>query len=256
MSNDDDTNVHRLEASGAQIGGLFIPGKKDKKSIIDAAIPKASLLGLDKLANKLRQDPEKRLSFKSSADDDDTELHSKMSSSSETHTFAVPFAKMSGSSKDHRHYREPRIETPSYTGGVDARARDKAKERERSGKDKGLHASSSKDRKRRDRHDDDSRGGKSSRRDRDSSRRSRRENRDEPKTPRYRHSDSNWEWDDDKPSGSQGKSSWDFPTPKSYSKKEDGSSRSTKRYYDDTPRATPGYRLEFFFFEMFFKNLF
>lgn len=92
MSNDDDTSVHRLEASGPQIGGLFIPSKKDKKSIVDAAIPKASLLGLDKIAHKLRQDPGNRLSFKSTADDEDVAetYQNKISSSSETHTFAVP----------------------------------------------------------------------------------------------------------------------------------------------------------------------
>lgn len=246
MSSDDDSSVHRLEASGPQIGGLFIPSKKDKKSIVDATIPKVSLLGLDKLAHKLRQDPGNRLSFKSSADDEEAveefNQKNKISSTTETHTFAIP-AKVPYL-KDQRHYREPRIETPSYTGGVDSRARDKVRERERSGRDKGLHASSSKDRKRRDRHDDDSRSRKSSRRDRDSSRRSRHEDRDEPKTPRYRHSDSNWEWDDEKPSGSHGNSSWDFPTPKNFGRREDekGSSRSTKRYYDDTPRATPGYR--------------
>lgn len=243
---DDESSVHRLEASGPQVGGLFIPSMKDKKSIVDATIPKASLLGLDKLAHKLRQDPSSRLSFKSTADDEEAgeefSQRNKIASSSETHTFAIP-AKVPAS-KDQRHYREPRIETPTYTGGVDARAREKARDREREGRDKGLHASSSKDRKRRDsRHDDDSRSKKSSRRDRDSSRRSRHDDRDEPKTPRYRHSDSNWEWDDEKPSGSHGKSAWDFPTPKNYSRREeDRSSRSTKRYYDDTPRATPGYK--------------
>lgn len=244
---DDDRSVHRLEASSPQTGGLFIPSKNKKPSI--ESLPKASLLGLDKLAQRLKQE-NNRLSFKSGEDDETIDDFKKKKESSTVvseHVFAAPAPK-----GPTRNYREPRIETPTYTGGVNVEAKEKARERERRGDRKGIHASSNKnrdrdrDRKRRDRYDDDrDRSRKSSRRDRnrDSSRRSRHNDEYEPKTPRHKHSSSNWEWDDDKPSGSSEKSSWDFPTPKNYNRKDDDKShRSTSRYYEDTPRATPGYR--------------
>lgn len=240
---DDDRSVHRLEASSPQTGGLFIPSKNKKPSI--ESLPKASLLGLDKLAQRLKQE-NNRLSFKSGEDDETIDDFKKKKESSTViseHVFAAPAPK-----GPTRNYREPRIETPTYTGGVNVEAKEKARERERRGDRKGIHASSNKnrDRKRRDRYDDDrDRNRKSSRRDRnrDSSRRSRHNDEYEPKTPRHKHSSSNWEWDDDKPSGSSEKSSWDFPTPKNYNRKDDDKShRSTSRYYEDTPRATPGYR--------------
>lgn len=214
---EEDNGVYRLEAPEPVKGGLQLPSKPKTTS----NAPRPSILGLDKLAHKMRQ--ENRLSFKVD-DADESGVGGKREPASE-HKFAMP-----SNPAAKRQYREPRLETPTYTGGVDQRAKEKAREREhRHGK--GLHATSKEDRDRK-RH-------KSSH----SSRRSRKErDEDEPRTPRHRYTTSSWE-EDDEPSGSSRKSSWDFPTPKNYEKRrEEGSSRSTRRYYDDTPRATPAYK--------------
>ena len=51
-----------------------------------------------------------------------------------------------------RHYRAPRIETPSHTGGVSSEARERQQKREKDSRKGGVYASSSDaDRKGRDR---------------------------------------------------------------------------------------------------------
>lgn len=282
MEIDDDSSVHRLEASGPQTGGLVV--KKKESGASSFKVPKPSLLGLDRLAaqkRKEREDAKRLISFKDSEYDD---LSGTPSSDSVIRTPDV-----SSVHKLNRQYRETRVETPSHSGGVSEKARDRLAER--SEKDKRGVYISSKDQKRERRDDDerdryrrdrdrdrdrkrdrdrdrgsrdrDSRHG----RDRDSSRRSDRRNRsdserslhtprfkDEPRTPLSGKILSSTSWDDDDDKPPVKKSQWDFPTPKdgSDSKRPDWSTRSSSssiyrakgksNVEDDTPRPTPAHK--------------
>lgn len=227
-----DPEIYKLEQPEEQQIGLII--KKDKSDAFKK--PRQSLLGLDKLAaeQRLLKQNASRLSFLDS-DHDDVQIDGKT---------------VKNTDKSSKQYRETRIETPSYSGGVSDAARDRLQERHSYEKSKGIFASS-KDRKRSDREKSYSQEEKRSKyktekyssRKYDSSSHSNREKSyprsisnldivnvflfdnnylfrfsDDPKTPRhdkyYSISHSSWDDEDDRDERGRKKSSWDFPTPK------------------------------------------
>lgn len=168
MDLDDDPTVHRLEASGPATGGLVIKKATDS----DASkfkVPKPSLLGLDRLAaqkRKEREDQNRLISFKDSEYDDDT---GGAAAAATPEHGAQKTPDLSSVHKLNRQYRETQTETPSHTGGVSEKARDrlaKLSEKEK----RGVYVST-KDEKR-SRHKDDYERNYD-RRDRDGSRRDR-----------------------------------------------------------------------------------
>ncbi|EDS38208.1 pre-mRNA splicing factor ATP-dependent RNA helicase PRP16 [Culex quinquefasciatus] len=259
---DKFSDVSKLEPSSSTVGGLVIK-KKDKDSDVFKK-PRASILGLDKLAAVQRarkQQEAARLSFKDS-DGDDMEYGE--SSTPRVDRRKESFASSSSSSSNaSKKYRESAVETPSYTGGVSEVARKRLDERSRDDHGKGLYASS-KSQKERDRRDGDDRDddrkrhkyySKSSRGE--SSHRTPGHYKDEPRTPRndHRMDPFGWEDDDDRqPSTSTRKSSWDYPTPKIPKGSESvrsnrsavssfsSSSSSRRNREDDTPRPTPAHK--------------
>ncbi|XP_017782578.1 PREDICTED: pre-mRNA-splicing factor ATP-dependent RNA helicase PRP16 [Nicrophorus vespilloides] len=214
---DDDDDVHRLEGSSNEKGGLIV-----KKKTPTFKVPQVSLLGLDKLAQKKRKEKEdaaRKMSFSIDEEDghDDSSVRSK-----ET-------------------YRERERQRDRDRD----RNRDRDRERDR-------------DRRRyREKRDYSSRS---------SSREQTPRFKDEPRTPNIKLKDdvskASWEEDDEVPTK---RSSWDFPTPKTYKSSGEWSERSSRssrhedshrsdrreserkdrkgrRYEDDTPRATPAHR--------------
>ena len=106
-------------------GGLIIrkkPVTGDEDSSSGFKLPSGpSLLGLDKLAaakDRERKAKEAEIARKRQLDDEDQARREKFIKKTE---------------KGERHFREPRIETPSHTGGVSEEAR--RREHERRGKD-------------------------------------------------------------------------------------------------------------------------
>lgn len=264
---DDDPSVHRLEGTTPSKGGLVL--KKPKSEETKFKVPQMSILGLDKLAaqrRKEREEGERLISFKET-DNDDT------SGTQQNSVFKTPDSE--SFHKLNRQIRQPKDETPTYTGGVSDLARNRLIEHLTKDRKKGaVYASSSNNRKRssdshRSSHSSDGRHYEKDRERRKN--RDRRDDRykrdpdssrsintprfkDEPRTPKYSGKDgvatSSWDDDDDRPS-SQKRSSWDFPTPKSYADdRPDSSARSSSsssirrrgKYEDDTPRATPAHK--------------
>lgn len=255
MDVDDDPSVHRLEASAPVTGGLVVK-KKDSSSTFK--VPKPSLLGLDRLAAEKRKELEnqKRLiSFKDSEYDDD------VSATPKSNTASQQTPDISNLHKLNRQYRETKDETPSHTGGVSDKARNRLAER--SDKDKrGVYVSSKDSKKSRQDSDDeyydrsrrlrrDKAYGKVRDRERDRDRDRRRDRdrnssrsdrrrpsdserslhtprfKDEPKTP-YTAATASSSWDDEDEEKSARRSSWDFPTPKDGdSKRSEWSTRSS-----------------------------
>lgn len=259
-----DDNVHRLEGSSNEIGGLVV-----KKKPPTFKIPQSSLLGLDRLAEtrkKQKEDAARKISFPIDTEDSpsidgrDNELKEKPS----------------------RKFRESNAETPTYTGGITAEARERLLKRlsAKKHKDSDLNAST-KDRKShhkrfkgddhryksRHRHERSyDRSDRSSRDKFDDSVRSNKTPRfqDEPQTPDLKAPDvSKSSWDDDEEDSTIKRSSWDFPTPtppkssKSLeesrrSHKHSGSSRSSydndrysQRRRDESERATPAHKYNY-----------
>lgn len=175
MDPSDDPSLHRLEGSGSQTGGLVI---KKKSSDSTFKIPKPSLLGLDRLAaekRKEREESKRLISFKETEYDDVSATPA--SASSET----VRTPDLTSVHKLSRQFREPRDDTPSHTGGVSEKARDRLVEH--SEKDKRGVYVSTKDRKRSSDEDDykskyDDRHRRDKYRDRERDRDRDRRNRD------------------------------------------------------------------------------
>lgn len=174
MDLDDDPTVHRLEASGPATGGLVIKKSTDS----DASkfkVPKPSLLGLDRLAaqkRKEREDQNRLISFKDNDYDDDG-----ASAAATPEHSAQKTPDNQSVHKLNRHYRESQNETPSHTGGVSEKARDrlaKLSEKEK----RGVYVST-KDEKRSRLRDDNE--GNFDRRGRDSGRRDRHRDYDRRK---------------------------------------------------------------------------
>lgn len=267
---DSEENVHRLEGSGNEKGGLIVT---KKPSVFK--IPQPSLFGLDKLAAQKRKEKAeaaRKMSF--NMDDDDSNEENDVSIKQRQE-------------KDNRKFRSPQEETPTYTGGLSKEARDRLIERLNFNKykEKGVYASTKTKKstekdddkgedyyreRRRDREREHERNRKRERyksSDKNSERREKTPRfKDEPKTPniKLRDGTSKSSWDEDDEPTAAKKSAWDYPTPtvykpkgtdwsdrssKSYDKSErshrdDRKSSSRDRYKteDDTPRPTPAHR--------------
>lgn len=170
MDLDDDPTVHRLEASGPATGGLVIKKSTDSDAS-NFKVPKPSLLGLDRLAaqkRKEREDQNRLISFKDNEYDDDT---GGLSAAGTPDHSAQKTPDLSSVHKLNRQYRELRTETPSHTGGVSDKARDrlaKLSEKEK----RGVYVST-KDEKRTRHKDKDDKERNYDRRERDGGRRDR-----------------------------------------------------------------------------------
>ncbi|XP_037932046.1 pre-mRNA-splicing factor ATP-dependent RNA helicase PRP16-like [Teleopsis dalmanni] len=280
---DDETNIHRLEGTNNDFRGGLIIKKKDTGDS-KFKIPMPSILGLDKLAaqrRKEREGTQRLISFKDN-DYDDTDNTALATPTSSDFAFKKPDTQ--SYQKISKQIREQKVETPSHTGGVSEQARERLREHINRVRNKGGVRYSTHDHNDRNKHkrDRDRRHDRERDRDRDydrnrrnrdaegrnrSSRSSREQhtprNRDEPRTPSsISVSNSSWDEDDgERPSHSK-KSSWDYPTPKSYASSERGdwsvrssmssgfnsssSSRSrshkSRRNEDDTVRPTPAHK--------------
>ncbi|KAG4078101.1 hypothetical protein HA402_002152 [Bradysia odoriphaga] len=253
-----------LEGSESTTGGLVT--KKDAKAPT-FKVPKPSLFGLDRLAaqkRKEREDSKRLISFKDTEYDDEGAPVTPKGDSQ----FKTP--DLSSSHKLNRQYRELKEETPTHSGGVSDKARDRLIEHQSKDK-RGVYVST-KERKRRSDDDDRDRRHKDRYRDRDrhrgydrdrksSDRRHRGDRdsqrsfhtpkfKDEPRTPKFHSKDttSSTSWDDDDEKYPMKRSAWDFPTPKNPSAdRSEWSVRSNRKIKekleDDTPRTyTPAHK--------------
>ncbi|KAL7027917.1 hypothetical protein ACKWTF_005655 [Chironomus riparius] len=253
-------DVHRLEGSTPQTGGLIIKKKNsdDKKDVFKIPVSK---FGLDVLALKLKKERENGLlsSFK---DDDEDEESKKYSIKKENKDDEIQFKK--SDAKHSKQYRSsnaqadtPSHSIPAITDSVREHYNDRISDKHK----KGLYTSS----KNKDRHSDDRKSHKSYNKDRyydrkrsryegGSSRSSHRKDRDrsdrhrDVETPRHYESNarssvgkSSWDDDDEDDYKTKKKrSSWDFPTPKSYKSRSDDSVRSNRS--DLSQRLTPAHK--------------
>jgi pre-mRNA-splicing factor ATP-dependent RNA helicase DHX38/PRP16 len=260
-------NIHRLEGTGPQVGGLVIRKKKtedDEDSPRVAKLPhleNKSLLGLDKLAEL--KEKERAMAKKVKDLEDEKIFNKKPRGSSENDDV--------DKDKKSRHYRKSHEETPSHTGGVSKDAKQRrhdrrAKERDRDAQ-RGFYVST-KDKRRESRLRREDRHRRHSQ-SVDSSERKRRERDWENETPRSKRggdddddivtpylkvkdtpSHANWDEDDHRTPGKF--STWDMPTPYTGRREDDSyrsnrsssrsSSRSGRRYEKETPLPTPSYK--------------
>ncbi|KAM8721291.1 hypothetical protein ACLKA7_007200 [Drosophila subpalustris] len=261
---EDDGGVHRLEGTTGQEqrGGLVIKKPKDKDNSSSASgsggsfkVPQGSLLGLDKLAAKRRAEKaraERLISFKDNEYDDGGGTPSNAASTTPVSEFAFKKPDTKSFEKLSRQLREHKDDTPSHTGGVSEKARERLREHIQRDRDrhKGAvrdttrrddSASYSGDRRDRQRERDrererdrqrrgDERRKRAREQDQEGNRVGRRRDRDrdrslsvrsvhtprEPGTPGGGSGGvSNSSWDDDDADGNSGrKSDWDFPTPR------------------------------------------
>ncbi|XP_075694621.1 pre-mRNA-splicing factor ATP-dependent RNA helicase PRP16 isoform X2 [Rhinoderma darwinii] len=262
---EDDASLHRLEGSDPsdQEGGLVMKNKSSsaEQHVFKAPAPRSSLLGLDLLAAQKRKEREEKErqegDKKPKVGSRDWEDRDKPSEGSGD--------RISRGSHGDRHYRAPRVETPSYTGGVNEEFLARNRQRERERREHGVYASSKDDRRRKERssRDRDDRSRRSSRSERDRSERDggseRSSRRSEPESPRHKPRDSftpsrsGWEEEDSGYGGSQ-RSQWESPSPSPSSRDSDRGGRSDRdssrresrsirvRYTDDTPLPTPSYK--------------
>ncbi|KAJ1083659.1 hypothetical protein NDU88_003814 [Pleurodeles waltl] len=219
---EEDTSLHRLEGINAeeQIGGLVIKKKcaSVEQHVFKTPAPRTSLLGLDILAAQKRKEREQR---EEEAQED--KKKSKVSSfkdwdegKEDQGTDEDTMDKANRSSKKDRHYRSVRVETPTYTGGVNEEFLERSRQRERERREHGVYASSKEEKERK----------KDRNRDRDSDRRRDREERD-----RGRHSGSS-RYDRE---GNSERSS----ERNSERSSERGSERSSRRNEPESPRHRP-----------------
>lgn len=213
---DSEDNVHRLEGSISTKGGLTI---KKKGSAPIFKVPQSSLFGLDRLAAQKRKERETAAANKISFDINESEFN-EGEEQNEIETIERCSIK--------RKFREPREETPTYTGGISKEARERLVERLNSSKSKGVYASTKTSRrtenyerrKHRERNkarnrNQSERDDRSSREYSDMSERGKSPRfRDEPRTPNFYTKDtmSKTAWDEDDYEPSR-KSTWDYPTP-------------------------------------------
>lgn len=226
-----------LEGITESKGGLIIKRKSDDSSNIFKEPPKASLLGLDKLALIRRQE--------------------KLEASE-----SKRYKKSENDEKINKNYRKATAETPTHTGGVSYEAKKRAEERLERHRERGVHASTKEKKKLKseDKHKNYSHRHKhsTSYNDRRSSERSHRSStysprfNDEPKTPNYKMKNptSKTSWDEDDIEATK-KSSWDYPTPSSEKNGNEWSERrlyksdrrsDRSKKYDDSARPTPAFK--------------
>lgn len=265
---EDDSSLHRLEGSepSLQEGGLVIKKKSssNEQHVFKAPAPRSSLLGLDLLAAQKRKEREEKEQQEA---DKKTKVGSKDWEDREKTSSEGSSDRISRGSHGDRNYRTARVETPSYTGGVNEEFLARSRQRERERREHGVYASSKDDRRRkerssRDRDDRSDRSHRSSRSERDRSERDsgseRSSRRSEPESPRHKPRDSSspsrsgWE-EDDSGYGSSQRSHWESPSPSPSYKDYDRSHRSERdssrrdrsvriSYTDDSPLPTPSYK--------------
>ncbi|XP_002100547.2 pre-mRNA-splicing factor ATP-dependent RNA helicase PRP16 [Drosophila yakuba] len=289
MSDDDESGVHRLEGTAGQEtrGGLVIRKPKDAGEKQSAGggggfkVPQGSLLGLDKLAAKRRAEKERSerlISFQDSEFDDtgggSSTPQSNASAGSSEFAFKKPdtksFEKLRGQLREHKD------ETPSHTGGVSEKARERLREHIQRDRKRGPVSTTSEGRDRDRDWDRDRRRERDRERDRDRDRRHHRDRGREHDRHRSRDRDrgrdrsmsersvhtprepgtpggsgggvSNSSWDDEDGEFSQRKSDWDMPTPRRHGSQSrewsvrSGGSRRHHGRQDDTARPTPAHR--------------
>lgn len=160
----EDPGIYELKGTDGndQVGGLIIMKKKPSDHTFKKPLL-PSILGLDKLADKKRNEEEPERSSSS-----------KRSSKKE---------------HDKRKYRAPQDETPTHTGGVDREAKERLERRLKRQRHDGYNS------RRRDDDRDDRDRRRNRDRDRDYDRRSDRRDshrqesirfRDEPRTPQFK----------------------------------------------------------------------
>lgn len=254
-------DVHRLEGSTPQVGGLFV--KKKEKDVFKVPVSK---FGLDLLAKKLKKERETGLlsSFKEDIDEevDSKKFQIKKEEENDDIKFTKKSSESSKSSSKHYRSSNSASDTPSHSSpAITKSVREHYKERI-SDKHKGLYTSS----KDKNRHRDDRKSHKSSSRDRNKDHSDRKRSKHEssshrrdryrdPETPRYYESSSrnsvgksSWDDDEDEGKSKRKRSDWDQPTPMRYKSRKDDSVRSNrsekshKKYEDDTPRPTPAHK--------------
>ncbi|XP_063293889.1 pre-mRNA-splicing factor ATP-dependent RNA helicase PRP16 [Pelobates fuscus] len=262
---DEDLSLHRLEGTdpSMQEGGLVVKkmSPSSEQHVFKTPAPRSSLLGLDLLAAQKRKEREEK-------ERQEGDKKSKVSSRDWEGKERTPEGngdRVSRGVHGDRHYRTARVETPSYTGGVNEEYLARSRQRERDRREHGVYASSKDDRprrKERSSRDRDDRSRRSrSERDSGSERSSRR---CEPESPRHRPRDastpsrSGWEEDDSGYGGAQ-RSHWESPSPTPSNRDSERSHRSERserseressrrerfgknQYAEDSPLPTPSYK--------------
>ncbi|XP_017871527.1 PREDICTED: pre-mRNA-splicing factor ATP-dependent RNA helicase PRP16 [Drosophila arizonae] len=128
---EDDAGVHRLEGTSGQEqrGGLVLKKPKDSDNKSPSfKVPKGSVLGLDKLAAKRRAEKARLISFQDNEYDDGGTPSSSANASTPVSEFAFKKPDTKSFEKLSRQLREHKDETPSYTGGVSEKARERLRE--------------------------------------------------------------------------------------------------------------------------------
>ena len=152
-----DSSTHKLAGSSSEVGGLVLKSSKqppitscpeNKDKLTDSVFkkPTTSLLGLDRLARKKREEREAEVAGKFS--EKKARLYSKDINESDQFDsdVRISFGKSSRSFDD-RKYRSSLIETPSHTGGVNEEVLQRIHSR-LAGQDQrthGVYASTTKD---------------------------------------------------------------------------------------------------------------
>ena len=148
-----DASIHKLAGSSTEAGGLILKGDRTKKAIqppskdSDSIFkkPSMSMLGLDRLARKKRE--EREAEGVTNFSEKKPRVYEQFAQYEPD--VRVSFGKSSRSSdaaKD-RKYRESLVETPSYTGGVNEEALQKIHSRlvGRDPRTHGVYASTARD---------------------------------------------------------------------------------------------------------------
>lgn len=154
-----DPSTHKLAGSNlSEAGGLILKNSKQKTSSDpkdSTAFKKPSLLGLDRLARRKR---EEREAEEQNFPEKKARLHTRREGDHNDPDVRISFGKLSSKSlesvKD-RKYRGALVETPSYTGGVSEEALQKVHSR-LVGREQGhgVYASTTRRRERDGRRDD------------------------------------------------------------------------------------------------------
>nr|XP_027203438.1 pre-mRNA-splicing factor ATP-dependent RNA helicase PRP16-like [Dermatophagoides pteronyssinus] len=211
----DTTNIHRLEGTKSnEPGGLYVPNKKSLKNPgtenLKYQKPQTSLLGLDTLAAKKREEREKN-----SVDDE---------------RFSGEKFRHHSSGSNDRYYRSKRIETPTVLDGVSDEYRERKKARDERHRDKYENEFTSKH-FRRPQQQQQTSNNQLSKSWKSYDHLTSQQRR--PTTP------SKSAWDEDDDSGYNGSSRQEWERPSSSSRRSSSSSTSSR--IPSTPRFTPSH---------------
>ncbi|XP_067014242.2 pre-mRNA-splicing factor ATP-dependent RNA helicase PRP16 [Anabrus simplex] len=163
---DDEKNVYRLENSEKnETVGLVVRKKSNSNPIFKVPAPRPSVLGLQRLAEKIREEE---------SENKVSRIHSY--TGSDEGNDSDSFSKKLHKHVKERHYRPSVEESPSHTGGISKEARDRLVERLQKNRERGVHASTKEKEKERRKRENS--------RDRDRGRDRRRHSRDRERSPR------------------------------------------------------------------------